>query len=219
MKCLFTSKSRKVSCPRHPSQKLRFLCLERGCSSPYVCTHCEAKHPKDHLWAFQSLDSVFDDKYVAQYAKILDLDFSLQNIGLMKDKMLITLQDLKNKLIDTISEMAEMIVESFDSLKTEIAKRRDTLRTFEQLKHIRADTADDKYLKRLVESYQLLKRGYKESFDFNLDGLISDFKKTSSTVVEKVQTELLSSLITGLKFEESDFSKLKAREDHSDTFE
>ena len=193
MKFLFTSKSPKVSCPKHPSQDLRFLCLERGCSIPYVCIHCEAKHPKSHSWAFQSLDSVFDDKYVAQYAKVLNLDFSLQNIGSMKDKMLITLQDLKNKLMDTISEIAEMIVESCDGLKTAVEKRRAILRTFEQLKNIRADTADDKHLKKLVESYQLLKRGYSESLDFNFDGLISNFKKTTGAVMEKVQTELLSS--------------------------
>ena len=155
---------------------------------------------------------MFDDKHVAQYTKILDVDLSLQNTGLMKDKMLIALQDLKNKLMDTICEIAEMIVESFDRLKTEVEKRRDTLRTFDQLKNIPPENADDKHLKRLLESYQLLKRGYNESFDFNLDGLISNFKKTSSAVIEKMQTELLSSLKAGLEFEESDFSKLKVKE-------
>ena len=212
MKSLFTFKSSKVPCPKHPSQNLRFLCLERGCSSPYVCIRCEAKHPKDHSWAFQSLDSVLDDKYVAQYAKILERDFSLQNIGLMKDKMLITLQDLKNKLMNTISETVGMIGKSFEGLQAEVEKRRDSLRTFELLKNNRADAADDKHLKRLVESYQILKRGYNESLDLNLDGLISNFKKATGAVIEKVQTELLSSLKTGLKFEAPDFSKLKVKE-------
>ena len=57
-----------------------------------------------------------------------------------------------------------------------------------------------------------LKQGCNESFDFNLDGLISDFKKTMNTIIEKVQTELLSSLKTGLILEGSNFSKLKVKE-------
>ena len=206
------TKTPKLSCPKHPTQHVRSLCLQRGCSSPYICAHCEVEHSEDHSLVVQPLDSVYDDKALAEYAEVLSLDLSPQNIESVKDKMLGILEDIENNFRKTICETVKMVGESFERLNAEVKRRKNVLRNFDQIKNVSKDVTNDKHLRELVGRYRLVREDYNESLDINFGSLLSSLKKRATTILDKTQSELLSGLKTSLNFESADFSKLKIQE-------
>ena len=204
MSSILRSETLKVTCPKHPTQVVHSICLQQGCSNPYICAHCEAEHSEDHSLVVRSLANV--------YAEVLNFDFSLRNIESLRDEMNMIMQNVEINLRKTICETVRMIRESFERLIAEVGRRKDLITNFEQIKGASKNIPDDKHLRELVESYRLLMRDYYEPLDFKLNGLLSDFKEETSSFLEKAQNDLFSSLKTFPNFEEYNFSQPKVKE-------
>ena len=175
---LFKSSIPQFQCPKHPAKTIHSLCLHIGCTTPYICKECEIKHPKNHTKLFQPISGIYNDKILAQYAKVLDSDFSLKNLGSRKDKMFMILKNFEEEFRQIISKMMQAVGDSFETLKAEIERRKSTLRTFEQIKHVlKMDNIDDKHLRELVGSYRLAKQESIADLDIDFETLSSTFKK------------------------------------------
>ena len=208
----FTSQTPKLTCAKHPTQSVHSLCLQQDCSNPYICGHCEAEHSEGHLLAVQSLGSFYDDKALAEYAEVLNFNFSLQNIESMRDEMNMIIQNIEMNLSTILCETVQMIRERFEWLIAEVGRRKEIVTSFEQIKEASKNIPDDKHIRELVESYRLLRQDYHEPLKFDLNSLLSNLKKATNNVIEEAQNKLLSSLKTGLNFEEYNFSKPKVKE-------
>ena len=197
---LLKSKVPELPCPEHPDLTIHSLCFQAGCSTPYICANCEAKHPKDHSHAFIAIRNVYEDKTLIHHAEALSCDFSLEKIGSTKDKMIIVLRKIEDEFRQTISKMIELLGDSFERLKIEVQRRIGTLETFEQIKKSLKDSADDKCLKDLVKTYSLVKQDYNEHLTINLESQPSTFMDIATVVLKRVQDDLSSWLDTNVYF-------------------
>ena len=209
---MFTSETLKFTCTKHPTQLVHYICFQQGCSNPSICVHCKVEHSEDHSLVVQPLDSVYNDKALAEYAEVLKYDLSLQNIESLKDEMHMIIQNVEMNLRKTICETVQMIRENFEKLIAEVMRRKDIITNFEQIKDTSKNIPNDKHLRELIDSYRSLRQDYHESLDFNLNGLLSNLKIATSAVIEEAQNKLLTSQKTGLNFEQHNFSKPKVKE-------
>ena len=74
-KTLNLSHMPKIPCPKHPTLTIHSLCFQQACKTPYICSQCEVDHPKDHVELFQTVDSIYSDRLLANYKKTLESDF------------------------------------------------------------------------------------------------------------------------------------------------
>ena len=209
---LFTSKAPKLLCPKHPAKTIHSLCLHQGCLAPYICAQCKEEHPKDHLKAFQSINSVYNDKRLASYSKALHSDFSSENIEFKKDKMFVTIRTIEEKFRKIILEMMQMIENSFDYLKKEVERRKNATNAFNQIKNIIQSNANNKYLIELAQSYRIAKQDCNERLDVDLENYFSAFQEEMISIHTEIRNELLSASKISIVFETPDFSKLEVQE-------
>ena len=209
---LSTYKLSNSPCLKHPTQTIHSLCLHRACSAPSICVQCESAHPKDHAGFFQSISSLYNDKALTQYNKVLSSGFSSQSIGSAKDQIFMILQNTEDEFRGIISKMKEIVEEGFEKLKSEAERRKSMLKTFEQMKNVRKSCFNDEYFKELLRTYKLVKLECNDLLDMNLENLTSAIKKDVTLILDKAQNELSSNLKASISFGTTDFSKLQVRE-------
>ena len=203
----------KLQCPRHPTQFIHSLCLHEACSSPYICAQCKSGHSKDHSRTFESIKAVYDDKKLAEYIEVINLDASPKNIRLIKNRIFMVLQDAEEEFRKIISNLRQTIGESFEKLEGEVERMKGVLNAFDQAKNTLQNNIDSKYLIELVRSYKLIKQDWNKQLGVDLESLPSIFDKEVASVLENTKKELSSRLKVNIGFEAVDFTNLKVSEE------
>ena len=208
-----TSKTHNFQCPKHPRMSINQFCLKNNCESPYLCSLCKLNHPWQHVGYFQTVESVYKDQVIADYATNLNSDYSLDSVGIIFEKTMKVLLQIETDILEFLRELKARVKQSFADLVENIGRRREVYTKFMRYRENPPKTPLplEEYIKNLLRSYKLLKSDNSTVFDLRIMNISDQFRIEANETLQDFKKRLSSSLNPKIDFEHPDFTRLHVK--------